>query len=130
MDFPGKLNNCESCHVTANNTATTYNTVPSGALVSTHESVNDTYLATPTTANAKASLNTLNLKDVVTTPFAAACVSCHDNSAAKAHISISGGSLLARRDVAQAAGRPLEDVESCAVCHGPGRESDAAVIHK
>jgi OmcA/MtrC family decaheme c-type cytochrome len=130
MDFPGKLNNCESCHVTANNTSTTYNTVPSGALVSTHESVNDAYLATPTTANAKASLNTLNLKDVVTTPFAAACVSCHDSSASKAHISISGGSILARREVAQAAGRPLEDVESCTVCHGPGREYDPAVIHK
>ena len=40
MDFPGKLNNCEACHVTGTNTTTTYNSIPSGALVSTHESIN------------------------------------------------------------------------------------------
>jgi OmcA/MtrC family decaheme c-type cytochrome len=153
MDFPGKLNNCEACHVTGTNTTTTYNSIPSGALVSTHESINGSYAcakqglgydpaanngagactataATATTAMAKTSLNTVNTGDSVTTPFAAACISCHDNSAAKAHIDINGGSVLARRDVAQKANRPLEDVESCAVCHGPGRSVDAAVIHK
>ena len=83
MDFPGKLNNCEGCHVTGTCGAT-YNTVPAGALVSTHESINDAYFTGPaTTALAKASLDTSNLKDKVITPFAAACVSCHDNSAAK-----------------------------------------------
>jgi OmcA/MtrC family decaheme c-type cytochrome len=130
MDFPGKLNNCEACHVTGTNTATTYNSVPAGALVSTHESINADFANTKTTVNAKASLNTKNDQDLVTTPFAAACVSCHDNSAAKAHIDINGGSVLTRRDVAQKDGRPLEDVESCAVCHGPGRSVDAAVVHK
>ncbi len=130
MDFPGKLNNCEACHLTGTNTATTYNSVPAGALVSTHESINAAFETTKTTVNAKASLNTKNDQDLVTTPFAAACVSCHDNSAAKAHIDINGGSVLAARSVAQKAGRPLEDVESCAVCHGPGRSVDAAVIHK
>jgi cytochrome c553 len=72
----------------------------------------------------------VNPADLVITPFAAACASCHDNSAAKAHIDINGGSVLVARSVAQKVGRPLEDVESCAVCHGPGRSVDAAVIHK
>ncbi len=135
MDFPGKLNNCESCHATATGTTTTYNSVPAGALVSTYESIDLAYAAgigsgTATTALAKTALNTVSGTDIVTTPFAAACVSCHDNNAAKAHMAISGGSLGVARSVAQAAGRPLEDVESCAVCHGPGRDFDTVVLHK
>jgi hypothetical protein len=126
MDFPGKLNNCETCHTTA-----TYNTVPAGALVSTYESINAAYATGPaTTALARASLNTVNDPDSVTTPFAAACVSCHDNSPAKAHMTINGGSINVTRAQAQPAVRPLEDVESCAVCHGPGRDFDTAVVHK
>jgi hypothetical protein len=135
MDFPGKLNNCETCHVTATGTTTTYNTVPAGALVSTFESIDAAYAAgiaggTATPAMAKTSLNTANVTDIVTTPFAAACVSCHDNSAAKAHMVINGGSISLTRTAAQPSPRPLEDVESCAVCHGPGRTYDTAAIHQ
>ncbi len=135
MDFPGKLNNCETCHVTATAAASTYNTVPSGALVSTYESIDAAYAAaaagaTATPADAKRSLATANATDTVTTPFAAACVSCHDSSPAKAHIAINGGAIGLTRTAAQPSPRPLEDVESCAVCHGPGRDFDTAVVHK
>jgi OmcA/MtrC family decaheme c-type cytochrome len=135
MDFPGKLNNCETCHTTATGTTATYNTIPAGSLASTYESINAAYAAailagTATPANAKASLATANATDTVTTPFTAACVSCHDGSAAKAHMAINGGQLNVTRAAALPAGRPLEDVESCAVCHGPGREFDTAKVHK
>ena len=92
MDFPGKLNNCETCHVTAASTAQkTYNFIPANSLMTTFESVNVDYAAgilagTATPAMAKASLATANAADRVTTPYAGACVSCHDNAAVKAHI--------------------------------------------
>ena len=135
MDFPGKLSNCEACHVTATSNTSTYNTVPAGALAATYESIDASYAAgiaggTATTAMAKTALNTASASDIVMTPWAGACVSCHDNSAAKSHITINGGAVNVARSVAQAIPRALEDVESCAVCHGPGRDFDTAKIHK
>jgi OmcA/MtrC family decaheme c-type cytochrome len=139
MDFPGRINNCETCHVTytgANSgSVQTYATIPAGALVSTHESVDATYAAnyglpTATPLMAKNSLSQPNTTDIVRTPWAAACISCHESSAAKAHVAINGGSVDVTRATAQPAVRPLEDVESCGVCHGPGREFDTAKVHK
>jgi OmcA/MtrC family decaheme c-type cytochrome len=134
MDFPGKLNNCETCHVTATADQKTYDFVPAGALASTYESINAAYAAgiaggSATTAQAKTALNTKNDQDIVRTPFAAACSSCHDNTPAQAHIAIMGGQLNVARSVALPASRPLEDVESCAVCHGPGRDFDTSRVH-
>ena len=136
MDFPGILSNCETCHVTAVTTdQKTYNFVPSGALASVYESIDANYAAgilagTATPAQAKTSLNTVNAGDIVTTPFTASCVSCHDRQSAKAHMAINGGAVGLTRSVALPTSRPLEDVESCAVCHGPGREFDTAKVHK
>jgi len=134
MDFPGQLNNCETCHVTAaSSEQKTYNFVPNGALLSTHESVDATYAAaivssSATPLMAKNSLSTASPTDVVTTPFAASCVSCHDRPAAKAHITLNGGVVNGTRAGARPTG--VEDVESCAVCHGPGREFDTARVHQ
>ena len=134
MDFPGRLNNCETCHVTAVTTEQkTYNFVPNNSLVSVYESVDATYAAAitagiATSPMAKSSLAFASATDRVTTPFAAACASCHDRPAAKAHITLNGGVVSGTRAGARPTG--VEDVESCAVCHGPGREFDAAKIHK
>lgn len=141
MDFPGKLNNCETCHVTFTGVANTpgatetYATVPSGTLVSTYESIDATFAtnygtASATTAMAKTALNAVNATDTVTTPFAAACVSCHDNTPAKAHMIINGGVVNGTRAAAQPIPRTLEDIESCGVCHGTGRDFDTAKVHK
>jgi OmcA/MtrC family decaheme c-type cytochrome len=139
MDFPGKINNCETCHVTFTGTGAgatqTYATIPSGALATAYESIDATYAAattagTATPADAKRSLNTANTTDTVRTPWAGACGSCHESSAARAHMAINGGSVDVTRAAAQPTPRTLEDVESCSVCHGPGRDFDTAVVHK
>ena len=129
LDFPGRLNNCETCHVTLTTGQTTYNFVPSNALTSTYESINASYAAaiatgSATTALARSSLDAPNPTDSVATPFAAACVSCHDSTATKAHVAINGGQFGVARSAARVEG------ESCAVCHGPGRDFDTAKVHK
>ena len=134
MDFPGRMQNCETCHVTAaSSDQKTYNYVPGGTLASTYEAIDAAYAAgiaggTATPAHAKAALATASSTDVVTTPFAAACVTCHDRPPAKAHITLNGGVINGTRAAARPTG--VEDVESCAVCHGPGREFDAVKVHK
>jgi OmcA/MtrC family decaheme c-type cytochrome len=111
----------------------TYNFVPNSALLSVYESIDATYNAAIPAGNAtplmaKNSLSVASPTDRVTTPFSASCVSCHDRTAAKAHITLNGGVVNGTRAGARPTG--VEDVESCAVCHGPGREFDAAKIHR
>jgi OmcA/MtrC family decaheme c-type cytochrome len=133
MDFPGVLSKCSACHTSPSPTSstTTYNTVPSNVLLSTYESVNLDYataMGTPsaTTAMALASLSSTTPfeTDLVTTPYAAACVTCHDNRVTNAHVVQNGGMVKVARSAAKLT------VESCATCHGPGRTYDAAVVHK
>ncbi len=84
MDFPGQLNNCETCHVSG-----TYSSVPLNALPSTYETIDAAYDAaiaggTATTVNGQersCRRPAANGTDHVTTPFAGACVSCHDSTA-------------------------------------------------
>jgi OmcA/MtrC family decaheme c-type cytochrome len=125
MDFPGVLNNCEGCHVTATAATTTYNSLPGGVLASTYESINATYLATPTVGNAAESLKTANPDDTIVTPFAASCASCHDGAVAKSHMDIMGAKIGVKR-LNWASG----EVESCAICHGPGADFDTVKMHK
>ena len=122
LDFPGKLSNCETCHASG-----TYGTVPMNALSSTYESINAAYAAAgiaATPALAKASLNMANDQDSVSTPYAAACSTCHDAPSAKSHMSLNGAVVNGTRAMAKTA------VESCVTCHGPGKSYDAAAVHK
>ena len=128
--FPGILNKCEACHVPG-----TYGSVPDGALMSTIVTTGDPnatidpatskVTSTDTTASLTALRNTglPNATDLVITPFAAACVACHDSSVAKAHMEANGGAINKARSTVTA-------VEQCAVCHGPGRSTDVTVVHK
>ncbi len=47
-------------------------------------------------------------------PTSAACVSCHDNSVSAAHIAQNAGG----------------GVETCVLCHGPGKSADLEVAHQ
>ena len=137
MDFPGKINNCETCHI-----AGTYASVPTGALASTYESIDAAYAAgiaggTATPSLAKTAYGQANPEDKVTSPFAAACVACHDSVAAQSHMSTQGGLIQVVRGTTASpvAGTFTYSIatpgkgEACATCHGVGRAEDVTVKH-
>lgn len=116
IGFPGILNNCQSCH-----TYNGYNVPTTGTLLPTRENADNGAIVD--TASAKASLATLNATDKVITPFAAACVTCHDSTAAQAHMTLNGGQIKVPRSTLNIAG------EACAVCHGAGSTYDPVKVH-
>ena len=60
-----------------------------------------------------------------TSPTAAVCSSCHDSDIAMAHMESAGGShFSADKQLI------LDNVETCSVCHGPGKTADVDVVHK
>jgi OmcA/MtrC family decaheme c-type cytochrome len=117
IGYPGGLNNCTTCH-----TYNGYSGVPANTLASRDEAIN--VAGNTTTALAKSALATPNAGDLMTTPFTAACASCHDSAPAAAHMKINGGQILVPRTTVNAAG------ESCAVCHGAGADFDPVKVHK
>lgn len=73
-----------------------------------------------------------NTTDWVNTAMASSCFYCHTSTAAWAHMA-SNGALVSPPGVADGpqSNRTLlaTAYESCAVCHGPGKISDVAVVH-
>ena len=107
-----------------------YGAPAANALASTYEANNGT-LASP--ADVAAALGTVpNTSDRITTPYAAACVSCHDSSVAQAHmggiqgVGGNGGQIKVLRS---AMVTPPGAAETCALCHGPGGIVDVAKVH-
>jgi OmcA/MtrC family decaheme c-type cytochrome len=107
LRFPGKLNNCEGCHRPG-----TYYPVD-GALVQ----------ATSILTFDRTRLD----DDVAVSPNASACSGCHTDSLAHVHMEQNGGDFNAGKTaegVMISAG-----VETCALCHGPGRIADVKLMH-
>ena len=134
MDFPGKINNCETCHV-----AGTFSSVPANALASTYESIDAAYATaigsgTATPALAKAALGTANVTDKVTSPYVAACVGCHTSTKAQTHFGLYKSAVVqgARSVFAVTVASGSSDATAgvCASCHGVGKEKDVVVVHK
>lgn len=115
LGYPGKLNNCEGCHVTpaANATGSYYPVDPAKVLA--------------TTVDVGANRSTTT-DDVAWSPNVAICSGCHLTSTAEAHMLQNGGSkTLTKNADGTTAGGPLE---TCALCHGPGRVADVKEVHK
>ncbi len=106
--YPGKLNNCEGCHVAGGY----YPVDPAEVLGTTVDVGMDP--ATPT-------------DDVVVSPNTSVCSSCHTSELAANHMIQNGGDFNATK----AADSTLisSGAESCALCHGEGRSSDVAIVH-
>jgi OmcA/MtrC family decaheme c-type cytochrome len=125
LRYPGQLNNCEGCHITpgAEDPASYYPVDTSRVLATTVDAGADRGSATD---------------DVAWSPNTAVCSACHTNAAAEsadefphssamAHMLQNGGSKkLTKNADGTTAGGPLE---TCQLCHGPGRTADVKVLH-
>ena len=108
--YPGKLNNCEGCHVVGEDTF--YPVSPAEVHGTTIDVGGD--ITTPT-------------DDTVISPNTAVCSTCHADQLAADHMQQNGGDFNATK----AADSALisSGVETCAICHGPGRTSDVKEVH-
>jgi OmcA/MtrC family decaheme c-type cytochrome len=88
--FPGKLNDCQTCHVEG-----AYDLpLPSGVLPTTITQAGEVVSVTPAIQSV--------------------CSACHDSTPAIAHMMLQTTS---------------DSVETCAVCHGAGRDFDVVKVH-
>jgi OmcA/MtrC family decaheme c-type cytochrome len=134
MDFPGKINNCETCHV-----AGTFSSIPVNALASTYESIDAAYAAAigagnATPAIAKTALSKANDTDKVTSPYVAACVGCHSSTKAQTHFGLYKSAVVqqARSVFSATVASKSSDTTAgvCASCHGIGKDKDVVAVHK
>jgi OmcA/MtrC family decaheme c-type cytochrome len=113
VTYPGHLNNCEGCHEPTEENPFPYHPVEAGTILGTTISVG---------ADAGSPTD-----DVVISPNASVCSSCHVSDLAKLHMEQNGGNFAATKN-ADGTLNPA-DVESCALCHGPGRSADVSEVH-
>jgi OmcA/MtrC family decaheme c-type cytochrome len=106
--YPGALNNCEGCHEPGG-----YYPVDPSAVLGTTVDVG----ADPASP----------IDDVVISPNASVCSSCHVSDLAKTHMEQNGADFAATK----AADSTLisSGVESCQLCHGAGRSAGVDEVH-
>ena len=109
VTYPGQLNNCEGCHEPGG-----YYPVEAGEILGT-------------TINAGADIASPT-DDKVISPNASVCSSCHVSELAKLHMEQNGGNFGATK-FPDGTLNPA-DMESCALCHGPGRSVDVKEVHR
>jgi OmcA/MtrC family decaheme c-type cytochrome len=108
VEYPGRLNNCEACH----KEDTYYPFEPSTRFATTIDIGDRSILS----------------DDVAITPNAAVCSSCHPSELAREHMRQNGANFEASKnefgELISANG-----VETCRLCHGPGRIADVKEMH-
>jgi OmcA/MtrC family decaheme c-type cytochrome len=106
--YPGRLNNCEGCHL-----ADTYFPVDATQVFGTTFAANDPAILTD---------------DRVVSPNASVCSACHIETLAIEHMQQNGGDFNATK---AADGTMISSqIETCDVCHGPGRIADVKAMHE
>jgi OmcA/MtrC family decaheme c-type cytochrome len=121
--FPGILQDCETCHLPG-----TYVLDGDWELPTENGILSSTIAAAPlgTTAAEIGAEVEDPADDLNITPTAAVCSSCHDGDLAKAHMEVPGGAVFAETQ-GVISGAPV--IETCAICHGPGRSADVELVH-
>ena len=131
VGFPGFVQDCETCHLagTYELEGTWETPTLNGILASTIESApNATVGGVATGPGSLADGLADQSDDLNISPTAAVCSSCHDSAVAQAHMVVPGGALFdaTQDDITNMVGG---NFETCAVCHGPGRDADVEEVH-
>ncbi len=129
--FPGILNDCTACHTNTSSTSGvgTYELTgiwdPSSSTFGTV--MGSTIDAAPTATDATTLASQLadQTDDLKISPTAAVCSSCHDGTTSQVHMQ-SYGALFSATQTTISGGATLE---TCAICHGPGRTADVKTMH-
>jgi len=142
VTYPGVLNNCEQCHVSGGyDFSTAANSAAVAGLLWTTDANKDMSSADAATLGLSPWVSILGrgLVDyrtdpLVSSPIAAACFGCHDSSMAVAHMQDNGGTLYKSVSAISVSGttdrsRGFTKVETCLVCHGPGRVAAIKDVH-
>jgi len=106
--YPGRLNNCEGCHL-----AGTYYPLDTTQVFGTTFDANDA--------------STL-LDDRVVSPNASVCSACHFDVLDIEHMQQNGGDFTAGK--AADGSMISSQIETCDICHGPGRTADVKEMHE
>ncbi len=122
--FPNDSANCLACH----NAASLSLPLKSYLLGSTIDSQATVNTSSPFGSSdlVPAMAATDHSDDENISPTAAACASCHDSSLAQSHMMQNGAAFNALQGELDAG----VFVETCAVCHGPGRSADIEQVHR
>jgi len=118
VTYPMDASYCSKCH---RGESYALESIPRQALMSTVKTGNPT-----DRTEALAVRDTVpNADDTVMDPGVAACFSCHDDDMVNAHMDLVGGAMLGATRAELNAAPPAQ----CAICHGSGSQSDAAMLH-
>ncbi len=119
VTFPGQLAKCQTCH----DEGTYELPLADDLLPTTLRTSSGPGEDRPAIAAARASVP--NATDLIASPVSAACYPCHDSWMSVAHMEQNGGAIEWERGVWESE----KPVETCTICHGPGRMADLEVVH-
>lgn len=120
--YPGILADCTQCHTSTGFTLPLPNGVL-GTTIDSHATVK-TAVASGTNSFYGDVTDTVAYDRI--TPTAATCYACHDDALSKAHMQQNGASFY----ITQSLINNGSTVETCALCHGPGKVEDVSVVHE
>lgn len=110
--YPGRLNNCEGCHIKVDDIGTYYPVDPA--------------IVPATTVDTGADRSILS-DDIAISPNSSVCSSCHTSDLARNHMVQNGGDFTAGKD--ENGALVSSGNETCQLCHGPGASADVGELH-